>query len=210
MNALRARQAWLLVRPSALGDGFAGTLVGAVAGVGIAMCAALVTDPGAAIARWPGWAAVALAAGTAGLLEDPARHATAASPTPLPLRRAVRLAAGLPIVVVAWIAVLALATTGVGAPYVPAARLGLTLQAAALITVTLAAGAAFLRHGLGKRATLAAMLVPLAVTSAATMLPDGVALLALRSDPSWNAALGRWVGLLVVGALVLAWTSRSE
>lgn len=136
--------------PSALGDGFAGTLVGAVAGVGIAMCAALLTDPGAAIARWPGWAAVALAAGTAGLLEDPARHATAASPTPLPLRRAVRLAAGLPIVLVAWIAVLALATTGVGAPYVPAARLGLTLQAAALITVTLAAGAAFLRHGLGE------------------------------------------------------------
>jgi fluoroquinolone transport system permease protein len=210
MNGLRARQAWLLVRPSLLGDGFAGALAAAVAAVGIALCAAMLTEPAAAIARWPGWAAGALAAGMAGLLRDPARHATAASPTPLPLRRGVGLAAGLPIVVAAWIAVLALATTGVGTPYGPASRLGLTLQAAALITVTLAAGAALVRKGLGERATRAAMLVPLAVTSAAVMLPDSVALLALPTTPAWNPALDRWAVLLVASALVLAATSRRD
>jgi hypothetical protein len=210
VSALRARQAWLLVRASVRGDGFAGALAGAAAGTGIALCAALAAGHEAATIRWPGWAAAALAAGAAGLLDDPARHASAASPTPLPLRRGVRLAVGLPFLAAAWIAVLALATTGAETPYRPAARLGLTLQAAALVTLALAAGAALLRRGLGERATLAAMLVPVTLTSVAALLPNRLALLALPTGPDWHAALGRWACLLVAGALVLGWSSRRE
>ena len=194
MSALRARQAGLLVRPAVLGDGFAGLLVGAVGALGIALCTVLLAAPGETMARWPGWAAAALAAGTAGLLDDPARPATAASPTPLALRRGVGLAAGLPIVVVAWIAVLALVNT----PYPPAA---LTVQAAALTAVALATAAVLLRTRLAERATLAARVVPVAVTLAAVVLPPSVALL---------APAGRWAALLAVSALVLAGTSRRD
>jgi hypothetical protein len=165
--------------------------------------------PDAPIARWPGWAAAALAVAAVGLLDDPARQQAAASPTPLALRWGVRLAVGLPVLGLAWLSVVVLATDG-GAPFGPAARAGLTLQAAALVTLTLGVGAVLVRRGLEDRARLPAMLVPLVLTSASALLPDRLALMALPGSPAWDPSLGRWTVLLAAGAIALAWASRAD
>ena len=151
---MRARQARLLVPYEAV------VLPGVLAAAAAAVLFALWVPAGAPeIARWPGWAAAALAAGAVCLLEEPAATLAAASPAPPALRAAVRLGLGLPALAGAWVAVVALA-----GPDDPAE---LTIQAAALVAITLAAGAELGRRELDQRA---AMLVPLVVTIAYAML----------------------------------------
>jgi hypothetical protein len=184
-----------------------------LAGSGVAVLIALWAArwaPESPIARWPGWAAAALAVAAVGLLDDPARQPAAASPTPLALRWGVRLAVGLPVLGLAWLSVVVLATTGGEGPFGPAARAGLTLQAAALVILTLGVGAALVRRGLEERARLPAMVVPLVLTSASALLPDRLALMAMPGSPAWDPSLGRWTALFAAGAVALAWASRAD
>jgi hypothetical protein len=106
--------------------------------------------------------------------------------------------------------VVVLATSGGGGPFGPAARAGLTLQAAALVILTLGVGAALVRRGLEERARLPAMVVPLVLTSASALLPDRLALMAMPGSAAWDPSLGRWTALFAAGAVALAWASRAD
>ena len=155
-------------------------VVGAAAALAITVAGALLADPGEALLRWPGWAAAALAAAAAGLLDDPARPVAAASPARLAVRRGVRLSAALPLLVAAWALVLAVAGSPVGE---------VTLVAAALVALTLGVEAIVSR--------LAAMAVPVVVVT-----------LAMASDLAGSAWW--WAAVLCCGVCALAWGSRDE
>jgi hypothetical protein len=155
-------------------------LVGAAVALAITVAGALLADPGEALLRWPGWAAAALAAAAAGLLDDPARPVAAASPARLALRRGVRLGAALPLLAAAWALVLVVAGSPVG---------GVTLVAAALVALTLGAEAIASR--------LAAMAVPVVVVT-----------LAVAFDVA-DAAVW-WAAALCCGLATLVWGSRDE
>lgn len=185
MSAVRLVAA--LARPEGRAAGPGRVALAGLGALAVAVLAALLAD-----ARWPGWAAAALAAGTAALLEDPLEETGAAAPTPLPVRRALRVALALPLLAVAWLAVLAVA----GAEARPVD----SLMAAALVAATLGTAAAGLRTRLAERARAAAMAVPLLVVGAGTVLPG---------PPPWQWTAGDWAPLLVAGAVALAWSSRS-
>jgi hypothetical protein len=105
-------------------------------------------------------AAVALASATALLLHDPAAVITAASPTPLWLRRAGILAVALPAAALAWLALLRLA--GVGGQW----PVTLSLELAAVAAVGLAAGA--------RRPLIAPAVVATAFTGVGALWQDWV------------------------------------
>ena len=155
-------------------------VLGSAAALAIAVAGALLAGPGEELLRWPGWPAAALAAAVAGLLDDPARQVAAASPASLAARRAVRLAAAVPLVAATWVLVLAVA----GPPFAE-----VTLVAAALVMLTLGAEAV-LSH-------LAAMAVPVLVVT-----------LAVAFDVAGSA--WSWTAVLCYGATALVWGSRDE
>jgi hypothetical protein len=136
----------------------------ALAGASAAALAAvllLATAPGAPrTVSSVQFAAVALASATSVLLHDPAAVITAASPTPLWLRRAAILAVALPAAALAWLALLELA--GIGGEW----RATLSLELAAVAAVGLAAGA--------RRPLLAPAVVAAAFTAAGVLCQDWV------------------------------------
>jgi hypothetical protein len=199
-----------LAVPEARLAGPARLATGAAAALVIAVLGARLADPGEWLLRWPGFSAAALAAAAAGLLADPSPAVAAAAPAPLPLRRALRLAAGLAVPALAWVAVLALATTDLVAgdpPFGPAERGALTIQAAALVLSALGVEALLAPRG---GAALAAMTAPVLVVVAAILLPPGLALLTPPGDPAWGGAQVRWAALAAVGAAALVWASRRD
>lgn len=146
--------------------------------------------------------AVALCAGTAFALDDPAAETLASSPTTLLVRRLVRVALVLPVVAALW----ALLVAAGGQP----ADAALALELAALLAVALTAtavAARFAPDGRGALAAAPALLVLLA--AAAIALPDRWTLLAWGpADPHWAGAHGRWALVLVLALLALLQVSR--
>jgi fluoroquinolone transport system permease protein len=146
----------------------------------------------------PRLAAVALALGSAFVLDDPATELLACSPTPLWVRRLVRVGVLLPLLGLLWAAVLGrggLAVLPVGA---------LTLELAAMVTVTLALSAwAALRSGdgLGGRAGGPGLLALLPLAWQAHLWAG------IPGDPQWAVAHRRWLATLVAAAALLLWAS---
>jgi hypothetical protein len=135
-------------------------------------------------------AALALAAGLAPLLvEEP--HEADATPTTRARRRTVLAAVCFPVLAIAWIALLQLAS---GATAIA------TAQLAAL--VALAAGAAALSGG-----GLGVVAVALCFASARVLAPERL-FPAAPSAPYWTAALTCWSALAVLGLLAFAAASR--
>ncbi|MFF4354668.1 ABC transporter [Streptomyces sp. NPDC001530] len=146
-------------------------------------------------------AALALGLGLAFLLDDPARHTTAAVPTRRPVRVGLRVALVVPFAVLWWTAVLFLvpeeARPPVGA---------ITLEAAATAVLALAAAAVAVRctDVAEPGAAVSAGLLG-TVFASALLLPGRWALFVTADDPRWDGAHERWAGLLVTAALVGAY-----
>ncbi|MEV5549376.1 ABC transporter [Streptomyces sp. NPDC052309] len=139
------------------------------------------------------------ALGLAFLLDDPARHLTAAVPTRRPVRQALRAALVAPLVALWWTAVLLLAP--------PASRPpagDITLEAAVTCVFALAGAAVAVRLTDEPRpgpGVAAALLVSAAL--APLLAPESWALFVPSADERWAAAHDRWAVLLVVA--VVGW-----
>lgn len=146
--------------------------------------------------------AVLLAAGAAFAIDDPAATTLASSPTPLSVRRSLRLALALGACFAAWTAMLRIA----GGPTHPAAA-GISVEAAGMLAVALAAAsvaAPWIANGLGGLAggpTLVALL--LAAMIVQQYWPQW-ALLAFPGTPAWEAAQLRWLLLAGAGGTLVA------
>ncbi|MFJ3228903.1 ABC transporter [Streptomyces sp. NPDC086783] len=148
-------------------------------------------------------AALALALGLAFLLDDPARHTTAAVPAGRPLRTGLRVALVAPFAALWWAAALALVPAE-GRPPVGA----VTLEAAATAVLALAVAAAGVRFsGQAEPGTGAAVTFLVAAVAAPLLVPDRWTPFVTVDDERWGAAHHQWALLLAAGALACAaWT----
>jgi hypothetical protein len=144
-------------------------------------------------------AALVFGLGLAFLMDDPARHTTAAVPVRRAVRAGLRVALVAPVAVVWWTAALLLIPEGVRPP------LGdMTLEAAAITALALAGGAAAVRfrdEPEPGRSTAAALLVTGLV---APLLPDGWTLFVQLNADRWDEAHQTWAWLLTGALLVWA------
>jgi len=144
-------------------------------------------------------AALAFALGLAFLLDDPARHTTEAVPVRRPLRAGLRVALVVPCAAVWWTAALLLVPEGVRPPVG-----AVTLEAAALAALVLAAAAAVVRFSDGAEPGVIVVAGFLAFAVAVPLLlHDRWPLLVHDGSPRWGAAHVRWGALL--GVAVPAW-----
>ena len=207
----RLRQALLLLRPTARSMRWA-AVVGAAAG---ALLVAWRSSQTLSVGGPPSLAPIRMAAvllclGASFMLDDEAGVTVEPAVASLAVRRGLRLALGLLAIGAAWAATLVVASgsahRGVEAGSLPAA--GLTLEAAALLAVTLAAGAVATRslgHGNGGVAAgpmlLAFVAGAVAIRPYWSLFPGG------RIDPEWVPAHLRWTAILGGATIVLVWTS---
>nr|WP_308289927.1 ABC transporter [Streptomyces cylindrosporus] len=146
-------------------------------------------------------AALAHALGLAFLLDDPARHTTAAVPTRRPLRTLLRVALVTPVTVLWWTAVVLLIPSDLRPPVGP-----VTLEAGAACALALAAGALAIRLTDEPRPgpSVAAALLFTAVVGPLS-LPARWALLVFPQDKRWEASHERWG--MVLAATVVVWVA---
>jgi hypothetical protein len=172
---------------------------------------ALAVRPGPASApeelvRWLRLATIVAALGCAFLLDDPSEPTTESVAGSQLLRRALRVALLLPATTAWWAAVLwRVQAVHPGLPLPVAA---LTLEAAALLAVTLALAAAGSRLAPERRGGVVAAPALLALTSGCFLLPAPVALYAQPGSAAWDGAHRRWALLLGLALAAFAAASR--
>ena len=143
-------------------------------------------------------AALAFALGLAFVLDDPARHTTAAVPTRRPARHALRVALVAPVTAAWWTAALLIVPDGIRPPVGD-----VTLEAGAAFMLALAASAAAIR--LTQAAEPGQAVAGAVLTTAVLGLllwPGRWELFVGTQDPKWAAAHDRW-GMVLVGAVVV-------
>jgi hypothetical protein len=210
---LRSKQAFLLVRPTARTIRWAALLGGAAGAQLILWTAKGELSKGGEIHLLPiRIAAVVLCLGAAFILDDDAGATVEPAVASLIVRRGVRLALTVPLVWAAWGAALRTAASlaASGARTAPAAPrsvpvFGLTVEAAALLAVTLAAGAVATRalgHGRGGIAAGPTLLAFVLITQGFGRYWP--LFLGGSEDPGWAAAHVRWALILAAATLVLA------
>lgn len=143
-------------------------------------------------------AAVAFALGAAFVLDDPARHTTAAVPTRRAVRHGLRVLLVAPVAAVWWTAALLL----VPGPVRPPAA-GITLEAATALALALAGAALAIHRGDSTRPgqAVAAFLLVGSVLGP-LLVPGRWALFVPPGDPRWAAAHDRWTVLLCAAVVV--------
>ncbi len=211
-RGVRSIQALALVRPTIRTIRWAGVVGGAAAAQLVLWAAKGELSKGGTIPLLPiRVAAVVLCLGTAFILDDEAGATVEPAVASLVVRRGLRLALTVPVVGMAWGAALWTASrmaasgheTGpVALRSLPVA--GLTLEAAAFLAVTLAAGAVATRslgHGKG------------GVAAGPTLLAFVMAMLSIGRywplfeespiEPGWAAAHMRWASILAAAVIVL-------
>ncbi|MCX2927513.1 ABC transporter [Streptomyces sp. NEAU-W12] len=144
--------------------------------------------------------AVAFALGAAFLLDDPARHTTAAVPARRAVRHTLRFVLVLPVAVSWWTAALLLVPAGIRPPVA-----GVTLEAAAVLALALAGAAFAVRRSDSTRPgqAVAGALFASAVL-ACLLWPERWALFVAPDDERWAAAHDRWTVLLCAALAVWA------
>jgi hypothetical protein len=146
------------------------------------------------------------ALGCAFLLDDPSEPTTESVAGSLLLRRSLRVALLLPATAVWWVAVVwRVRAVHPGLPLPVAA---LTLEAVALLAVTMALAAAGSRLAPERRGGVVAAPALLALTSAAFLLPAQVTLYAQPGGAAWDDAHQRWALLLGLALVAFAAASR--
>ncbi|MEU6808929.1 ABC transporter [Streptomyces sp. NPDC046831] len=137
--------------------------------------------------------------GVARLLDDPARHTTAAVPVRRPVRAGLRAALVAPFAGAWWAAAVLL----VPAPARPPAG-ALTLEAAAIAACASALAAAAVRLGTTARPGERTALTLLALAAAVLLVPRRWSLLVAPEDPNWAPAHAGWAAVLVLAAFTWA------
>ncbi|MFJ5732684.1 ABC transporter [Streptomyces paradoxus] len=142
-------------------------------------------------------AILAFAVGLAFLLDDPARHTTAAVPTPRPVRVALRVALAVPAAAAWWTVALLLVPQGARPPVGD-----ITLEAGAAFVLAVAAAAAAVRFSEVARPgpPVSGGLLATAVL-ALLFWPGRWALFVPVEDERWAAAHDRWA-VVLAGAVV--------
>ncbi|MEV8596593.1 ABC transporter [Streptomyces sp. NPDC052012] len=145
--------------------------------------------------------ALAFAMGLAFLLDDPARHTTAAVPNRRAVRHLLRAALVAPVAALWWTAALLLVPSDVRPP-----AAGITLEASAACALALAGAALAVRRGDSTRPgrSVAGALLTSAVL-AVLLWPDRWELFVAPGQPAWAAAHDRWAVLL--GAALAVWAA---
>jgi hypothetical protein len=172
---------------------------------------ALAVRPGLEIApadllRWLRLAMIVAALGYAFLLDDPSEPTTEAVAGSLLLRRTLRVVLLLPATAAWWVAVVW--RVRAVHPELPLPVAALTLEAAALLAVTLALAAAGSHLAPERRGGVVAALALLALASAAFLLPARVMLYAPPGGATWDGAHRRWAALLGLALAAFALASR--
>ncbi|MGW0612593.1 ABC transporter [Streptomyces sp. NPDC002788] len=173
-------------------------VLGAAGGAGLLPAALTRTGEAAERLSLLRAAVLAFALGLVFLLDDPARHTTAAVPTPRPLRIALRVVAlAVPAAAAWWTAALLLVPPEARPPVAD-----LTLEAAAAFVLAVAGAAAAVRFTEVTRPGLP-VAAALLTTAVLTMLfwPGRWALFVPVEDERWAAAHDRWA--VVPAAAVL-------
>jgi hypothetical protein len=203
----RLRLVPALLVPTARAVGWGAPLAGFALSLGLL---ALAVRPGlelpaGRLVLWLRIAMVAGALGSAFLLDDPSEPTTEAVAGSLLLRRSLRAALLLPAAAAWWAAVLwRVRAVHPGLPLPVAA---LTLEAAALLAVTVALAAAGSRLAPERRGGVVAAPALLALATAAFLLPAPLALYA-QPGGAWDDAHRRWALLLAVALAASAAASR--
>ena len=202
----RARLLCQLVVPMARTGAWAP--MAATAGLGILAFAISVDEPrlpqGVTIARLR-FAVLVAALGAGFLLEDPAETWLAATPTPLAVRRLVRIGLVVPPLIVWWLVLARWASS----LFDDVPRQALTLELAAMVGVSLGA-AAFPDRGLpaARRGVLGAGAV-LVLAATALIAPVTLTLFLPTPDhPGWDASHLRWAAVGALAITTVALTSR--
>lgn len=193
----RVRQAVLLVRPTTRAIRWLPLLAGSAVGFGLLFLARHAPTGSPGRITQVRIAAGALCLGAAFILDDPASETVASSPTPPLYRRAHRIVLALSVIGALWLMLLWYG-------HAPASPVGLTVELAGMLALTLAAAAIatrILREDLGGVAGGPALLFLLACSA---LLPSRWALFAaVPSDPRWGASHWRWALLLALGTIGL-------
>jgi hypothetical protein len=155
------------------------------------------------------WLRIAMTVGALGcafLLDDPSEPTTEGVAGSLLLRRTLRVALLLPATAAWWVGVVwRVRAVHPGLPLPVAA---LTLEAAALLAVTVALAAAGSRLAPERRGGVVAAPALLALACAAFLLPSPVALYAQPGGAAWDGAHQRWALLLGLALVAFAAASR--
>ncbi|MEU9666597.1 ABC transporter [Streptomyces bobili] len=131
--------------------------------------------------------------GLAFLLDDPARHTTAASPLGRPYRAGLRLAMATPLLALWWTAVLLLLPGPTRPPLGP-----VTLEALATAAFAIALATATVRFTDGAEVGRGAAIWLGAAAALAVLVPARWGLLTLAADRWWEETHVRWAVLLAV------------
>ena len=208
--ALRRRQATLLGRPTARTIRWLPLVVAAVAGEVMLWAAKDELSRGESVPLLPvRGAAVLLCLGAAFLLDDAAGATIEPVVPTLLFRRGLRLMMALPLVAMPWGAALwvvsTLAASGTGSSaHRPLPAAALTLEAAALLAVTLAAAAVATRRlGHGKGGTAAGPALLAFVMGMAAIGKYWPLFQGSPAEPGWAAAHVRWAAILAAAVIVL-------
>jgi fluoroquinolone transport system permease protein len=197
-----------LLVPTARAVGWAPPLAGFALSLGL-LALAVRPDLELSAGRLVLWLRIAMTVGALGcafLLDDPSEPTTEGVAGSLLLRRTLRVALLLPATAVWWVAVVwRVRAVHLGLPLPVAA---LTLEAAALLAVTLALAAAGSRLAPERRGGVVAAPALLALTSAGFLLPAQVALYAQPGSAAWDGAHRRWALLLGLALATFAAASR--
>jgi hypothetical protein len=162
--------------------------------------------PADVLVRWLRIATTVSALGYAFLLDDPSEPTTEAVAGSLLLRRTLRVALLLPATTAWWIT--AIWRVHAVQPRVPLPSAALTLEAVALLAVTLALAAAGSRLAPERRGGVVAAPALLASAGAAILLPARVALFVQPDSTGWTGAHQRWATLLGCAVVTFAIASR--
>jgi len=156
--------------------------------------------------RWVRLAMIVAAVGYAFLLDDPSEPTTEGVAGSLLLRRTLRAVLLLPATAAWWIAVVW--RLRAVHPQLPLPIAALTLEAAALLAVTLALGAAGSRLAPERRGGVVAAPALLALATVAFLLPARLALYAPAGSAEWDGAHQRWTALLGLALVAFLLASR--
>jgi hypothetical protein len=197
-----------LLAPVARAVGWVPALAALASSLGLL---ALAARPGleaapADLIRWVRLATIVAALGYAFLLDDPSEPTTEGVAGSLILRRTLRVVLLLPATAAWWIAVIW--RVGEVYPELPLPVAALTLEAAALFTVTLALAAVGSRLAPERRGGVVAAPAILALATVAFLLPSGLALYAPPASANWEHAHQRWAALFGLALAVFLLASR--
>jgi hypothetical protein len=197
-----------LLAPTARAVGWLPALAAVAVSAGLL---ALAVRPGqpldpVVLLRWVRLAMIVAALGYAFLLDDPSEPTTEAVAGSLLLRRTLRVVLLLPATAAWWVTVLW--RIRAVHPQLPLPIAALTLEATALLAVTLALAAAGSRLAPERRGGVVAAPALLTLATAAFLLPARLTLYAPLDSAEWDSAHQRWTALLGLALVAFLLASR--